>query len=461
MYGANSAFNISLHGADSSQTGYSINGVPVAGAAGQAMSGLQDLFSGSTVDFSPSAMSSGGMVNFYTAQPTKLWAYQFTGTVGNYGNTLGTWLATGGKGKYAFAFERTAGGADSPLNGAIYADTSGPAYEHLGGYSRVANMVKTSVTLSSVSSLKYTIMGGSSSDSYICSSWTTLLPCGQGPNSSDRGSNLMQTLSFSSLAGHLQYNLFGNEGNYKYTDLEPDRAVNGVRSPYSGYGMYPWSNFGAYVSSSSRRHTLSGGAYDSLTTSTYNSSYGGTQTLSGARTARTESIWLSDKVKANDKIALTHNISRATASGVGTSMEISEDVTWQPRKADVFGASIGTGSTQPVSANTSPIGDPLSADFDCYNRSVFVEGPSDQATHQSLDDLRSELEAHLERRIRQRRHLSQRLSWREHACGNSVCRRARRNLSGRSGRVSFADRTAMVRNPASAARHPSIRHAST
>ncbi len=71
LYGDNSAFNISLHGADASQTAYSIDGVHIGGAGAQAVSGLQDLFSGSSINFSPSAISTAGSVNFYTAQPTK------------------------------------------------------------------------------------------------------------------------------------------------------------------------------------------------------------------------------------------------------------------------------------------------------------------------------------------------------------------------------------------------------
>lgn len=383
IYGANSAFNISLHGADASHTGYSIDGMHVGGGAAQATNGLQDLFSGSSIDFTPSAMSSGGTVNFYTAQPSKTWSYHFTGAVGNYGNTLGSWLVTGGGGKMGFAFERTAGGKDAPLDGMYYADASGQTYEHIGGYSRIANMMKTSLTLSPVSSLKYTVMGGTNGGSYICSSLTTLLPCGQGPNSGYDSSNLMQTLGFSSLAGHVQYNLFANAGNYRYSESEPNRAVNGTPSPSFGSGEYPWFNYGLYMSSSSRRHTLSGGGYASLDTNSSTSSYNGTQTVTGSRSERYDSIWMSDKVKSNDKLALTHTISQASGTGAGSTFEVYEEMTWQPRAADAFTLGVGAGSAQPAYASSSIIGDPLSADMDCYNRSVFVEGPSDQATHQS------------------------------------------------------------------------------
>lgn len=382
LYGSDSAFNISLRGADSSRTSYSINGMHVGGAAAQEVGGFSDLFSGAGVDFSPTAMSTAGNINFYTIQPTKLWNYSFTGLVGNYSNTLGAWSLTGGTGKAAFAVEHTAGGRDFPLNGMYYADQTGSAYVHQGGNSRIANMFKTSIALSPVSNLKYTLMSGTNHQSYICSSDTTLLPCSTGPGNDMRGRNTVYTLAFSSLAGHLQYNLFTNRGHFSFNESEPNLSFNGKRMPSYGSSAYPFHNFGTYASATARRHTLSGGFYAETDSSTSTNTFNVTQTVSSTRNNRNSSIWFSDRVKANDKLAVNYNVSQASGTGAGTSLEFDPSVTWQPKTADVFEASIGVGSAEP-SWGTGNIGDAASGQYDCHNGSVYIEGPSDQAVKQS------------------------------------------------------------------------------
>jgi len=383
LYGGDSAFNISLRGADASMTGYSVDGVQVRGAASQAMSGFQDLFGGASVDFSPSAAAPGGMVGFFTAQPTKLLSYHFTGLVGNYSNTLGTWTVSGGAGKAAFVLEHSGGGQDLPLSGQYFADASGKAYVHEGGFSRRADLFKAAFTLSPVTSVKYSLLGGTNSRAEICSSFTTMLPCGYGPGDNLRSSNMMQTLSLSSLAGHLQYNVFFNRFNFHSENSDPNRAVNGSPSPYYSTGSYPSWSGGIYTSSSARRHTISGGAYTSEDGGSFTSTYNVSTTTSETRDERYGSIWLRDSVKSNDKLALNYSISQASGTGAGSNLQLDASATWQPRTADVFSLGVGFGSAEPAPPFGSVVGDALTAQYDCYNGSVFVDGPADEATKQS------------------------------------------------------------------------------
>ncbi len=383
LYGGDSAFNISLQGADASQTGYSIDGVQVRGAASQAMGGLQDLFSGASVNFAPSAMSTAGTVNVFTAQPTKTWNYHFTGVAGNYGNTLGTWIVTGGVGKVALALEHAGGGEDFPIDGAFFADASGRAYAHDGGYSRTANLLKAAVELSPVTSFKYGVMGGNNSESDLCTDMTALLPCSYGPDAIHHGTVAMQTFSVATLAGHLAFNAFINSGNFRSTDAQPNRAVNGLLNPSYTSESYPWVGGGTYISSSARRHTVSAGIYDEVSSGSSTSAYAFTQSNSFSRTERYGDVWIEDKVKSNDKLALDYTLSEAEGTGAGYALQAYEETTWQPRKQDVITAGFGFGSADPAPTYGSPIGDPLAAQFDCYNESVFVQGPGDEATHQS------------------------------------------------------------------------------
>jgi hypothetical protein len=383
LYGADSAFNISLRGANASQTAYSIDGIHVGGAAGQALAGMQDLFSGASVDFSPSALSSAGSVNFFTIQPTKLWNYGFAGTAGNYSNTMGSWSITGGGGKLATAVEHAAAGQDYPLSGAYYADQTGRAYEHQGGFSRTEDLVKANVALSPVSGIHYMLLTGTSNSSSICANATALLPCGQGPGNYTHGWNSVNSIGFTSLASHIQYNLFANFGNYIYNGAQPNRAVNGVVTPSYSSGSDPWSNASLMGSSTAGRHTLIAGGFVMVSNSRGTSTYNGTGAVETARGQRTANYGIRDRVKSNDKLALTHALSYAETAGAGSSLVFDESATWQPKTADVFEASLGIGSRQPSNSFAGTVGDPESADIDCSNGSVYINGPPDAPGKQS------------------------------------------------------------------------------
>jgi hypothetical protein len=383
LYGGDSAFNISLHGADAAQTAYSIDGVQVRGPAAQAVSGFQDLFGSSSINFSPSASSPAGMVSFFTAQPTKVWSYHFTGAVGNYSDTLGAWTASGGAGKAAFVVEHAAGGQDYPLDGSYFADSTGTAYLHRGALSRRSDLFKTAVSLSAATSLKYTLLSGHTSQSTLCSSAVTLLPCGFGADAGTHGTNLMQMVNLSSIIGHVDYNLIFDRGKFEGTTAQPNRAVNGTLSPFNATNSSLWSAEGMYASSSARRHTISWGFYDSLSSGRYVSTYNATGTASNARSERFGSIWVGDKIKANDKLAIDYTLSQASGTGAGSNLQFYGEATWQPEKSDAFTFGGGLGSADPAPAFSGVVGDALTAQYDCYNKSVFVNGPSDEATKQS------------------------------------------------------------------------------
>jgi len=254
--------------------------------AAQAIGGMQDLFSGASVNFAPSAGGAAGNINFVSLQPSKIWNYNFTGVIGNYSRTLGTWWATGGFGKVAMAFQHTGGGQVGPLNGVFYQDQTGSAYMHSGGFSRNANLFKATVTLSPVSTFKYSILTGAFNSSYICANATALLPCGAGPSNYNRSDSVYQNVSFGSLLGHVQFNANASAGKFNIIDSEPNRAVNGVLVPFLSSSTFPWSNFGLQLSSTARRHTLTAGFFHGAQTSTTTSTFNAMQTVTSVPPTR-------------------------------------------------------------------------------------------------------------------------------------------------------------------------------
>ena len=383
LYGPGSSFNVSLRGADSSQTGYSLDGMRLAGAAATAAGGAQDLFSGASVNFAPSAGNPAGTVNFNTLQPTKLWNYSAYGAVGNYSKTLGVWSATGGFGKLSLALAHSGGGQVGPLDGTLYQDQTGTTYMHSGGFSRNADLLKISLALSPVSTFKYALIGTVYNSTLICSNATTMLPCSFGPDNVQRTDSEFQTISFFSLLGHVQFNTDVYFGKLKVTGAQPARAVNGIIIPSFSNSETPFATFDTRFSSTAGRHTLTGGFFGGSQTSTYTSTFKGTQIVQSALKTYYYSAYLSDRTKANDRLAIGHEISESSATNSPPALELYEDLTWQPAVADIFEAGIGLGSASGFGGFSPTLGDPLSGDYDCFNHSVFVQGPSDQPARQS------------------------------------------------------------------------------
>ncbi len=383
LYGPGSSFNISLRGADASQTGYSLDGMRLTGAAAQALGGAQDLFSGASVNFAPSAGNAGGTINFNTLQPTKLWNYSFNGALGNYSRTLGVWSATGGFGKASFAVARSGGGQVGPLNGLVFADQTGATYMHEGGFSRDTSLFKAALALSPVSTFKYAFLSSEFNSTAICQTATTVLPCGFGPDSISRTDSTLQTFTLASLLGHLQFNTDVGFGTVRIVNAQPGRAVNGNIVPFSSTSLIPYSSFDVRVSSTARRHTITGGYFHGSQSSLTNATFNGSQAVQSFLTTRYATMYISDRTKANDRLTFDHSFSQSSATNSPPALELYEDVTWQPAVADVFEAGFGVGGSSGFGGFSPTLGDALSADYDCYNHSVFVQGPSDEPGPQS------------------------------------------------------------------------------
>lgn len=383
LYGAGSAFNISLRGADASQTGYSIDGIRIAGAAAQAIGGAQDLFSGASVNFAPSAGSPAGTVNFYTLQPSKLWNYSFNGTIGNYSRTLGVWWSTGGFGKASFAFAHSGGGQNGPLNGLVFADQTGSAYMHQGGFSRVADMAKLNLALSPVTNLRYSYIGSVFNSTSTCGYRTAILPCSYGPDNYNRSDAEFQSIGIASLLGHVQFNSDVYFGKVYSVGSEPSRAVNGVVNPLFWDSPISFLTSDLRFSSTARRHTITGGFFINSENTIYRSTFNGSQSLqSTSQGTRYSTAYLSEDTKANDRLKFSHSISQSAGTNSPAALELYESVTWQPAVADVFEAGLGFGSSSTF-YGAETLGDALSADYDCFNRSVYVGGPTDPPGPQS------------------------------------------------------------------------------
>lgn len=380
---ADSAFNVSLRNHDESQTAYSIDGVRIAGPASGLLGAGQNLFTGASVSFAPTAGYLGGSLNFQTLRPTKLWTYDFKSTIGNYGNRTVSVSATGTKGRLAMAVQHVSTGQDAFLSGLTYEDQSGKSYLHLGGNNATGNLVKLDYTINKRTSALLSDMFISSTYDTICSDFTTLLPCGNGPGSRSYSRNNIPRIAITSLIGNVStdFLVFTPFGNNRYDYSQ--RTLNGVLSPYFNQGSY--SGIGANLDGSvtARRHTDTVAIYFSQFGGTVSRPYEGSTLTIDQPVQQDRDIGFTDRIKANEKLAITHGVSVESGTDAGSALEVSETADWTPNKRDVFEGSVSAGSAQPIYGLRFPITDALSADIDCHNGSAYINGPADNAVRQS------------------------------------------------------------------------------
>ena len=96
-----------------------------------------------------------GMVNFFSAQPTKTWHGRLTTRVGSYSRTSTIATVQGSAGAVGLAFTSSVGGYQSPLAGLHYLDTSGFDYVHSGARTNRGDLL----TLQSTAGKNNTISG--------------------------------------------------------------------------------------------------------------------------------------------------------------------------------------------------------------------------------------------------------------------------------------------------------------
>lgn len=384
-YGPNSAFNISLHNHDASQTGYSINGTQIGGPQQQFLGAAQSLFSGASVNFTPTAGYLGGTINYQTLRPTKLWTYNVLSTIGNYGAGTYSFSATGTlTPRLTMAFQHAFDARDNFLSGLNYADQSGAPYLHQGSNQSRGDLLRLSYVINKRVSAYFFGTLTNASYAQICSDFTTLQPCGYGSIPTTSAHSGYSYLGLSSLIGNVQTNLnvsapFGNYG----TSQGP-RVVDGVpMTAYSSTNRYSGVNYNLNGSITARRHTDSLNIYTSVFHGASTQTYNGVPVSIGQPSVQYSSLSVSDRVKSNDNLAITHSLSLDSGTDAGSALVLSETADWQPRTADVYEGSVEVGSAQPSYFGRTPLDDPLSADFDCSNGSTYVDGSADPAVKQS------------------------------------------------------------------------------
>lgn len=380
----NSAFNISLRNHDASQTGYTVDGMPVSGPGSRSLGAAQDLFTGASVNFNPTASYMGGTINFVTLRPTKTWAFNVTGTLGNFGTGAYVLNTTGSIGRIGMALSHSMNARDSFLSGLTYADQSGRLFEHAGASQNSADLFKLSAPLSKRATMNLAALVTNSTSSSICNDFVTIAPCGFGSVPVRRGHSSFVTAAVTSLVGNVDLNIYANVSQGRFSSEDLHRTLDSASlAPYGSVYGYRSLNFGANGSVTARRHTFSFGIYEMSSRQDSTQTVNGTLVTVKQPSTQSGSVYAYDKIKSNDRLAVTHGISMDSATGAGRALVLSETVDWTPAKNDAYQGRVSVGSAEPQFYAANVISDPVDAQFDCYNHTTFVSGPQDAPVPQS------------------------------------------------------------------------------
>jgi hypothetical protein len=396
-----SALTISLNGHDESQTSITLDGIPLSapGAAANLRQIDTDLFSGSSVSFSPTASGLGGGVNFRTLQPTQTWQFQGGGSTGTFDKNTYQLATTGSLGKLGIAAEHVFRDGNNPLTFQTYADESGlPPYQH-GGFSHSnGDYLKFRYSLGDQMTLSGTALDSNRYNSQLCTQDVTLLPCGIGPGNDSYGHFGFGYLTLQSLIGEVttQVTAFTSSSKQttddldRYIDIQPTPPPGSLTAPPPEPTLAPTltdSNndargFAFTSSVAERQHTftLSGNTYDSITNSL---PFGSPFETAFTNSIASSAYQFADTIKSNDKVSLSPHLSLADTTGAGGSVLYGIGASWQPTAVDAYTASVDSGSSQPGNNVNKSFSDPTAAQINCQAGTAIVSGPGDEPSHQS------------------------------------------------------------------------------
>ncbi len=382
----NAAVTVSLRGHDESQTSTSLDGIPLAAAGSSANLRAigTDLFSGSSVNFSSSAGSLGGGVNFRTLQPTQALQTRLAGTYGTYDRANYQIATTGSVGSLGFAAQHTWRGSNNPLTFQDFEDQSGITYAHEGESTSLGDFLKVRYRLNdNRTSIAGTALSNNNDFHALCTRFVTLLPCGSGPGNYSFGRFGFGYGTIQSLIGSFATTFSGYANSNVQNSDYLLRYIDGVPAPSSSTNNTTTRGIAYSSSIAEGHHTLSvsGNTFSSITNSIPQA---GAQFQTPFTFAVSSSTYqFADAIKSSDRITLSPRLSLATTTGVGTSVLGGFGASWRPQPSDSFDGSFSFGSSQPQSNLNLSFSDPLGAQVNCAAQSAIVSGPGDIGGHQA------------------------------------------------------------------------------
>jgi hypothetical protein len=377
------SITISLRGMESSQTGVSLAGVRLTGAAqGAALRAAgTDLFSGASVDFSGNAYAIAGTVNYRTLEPTKQWITRFTSSYGTYDRSSYVGAVTGSLGKLGIAAQLAHRSTGSPFDGLMFGDQSGLTYSHDAGQRWTGEYLKLRYALNDKVTVNTGGLLANRGSSLTCPVFTQELACGNGPGNNDHDRFRLGTFGLQAQLGNVAFSASTSAYGGRYTQDRSNALLLGVPAPSEDIYDYDGRSASASFNVTVRRHTLALG----FDTNAGRNVYTPVHLQFSAPTIyrdHASSVNLTDTYKIGAKLSLRGGLSTASASGASASLLETIGGTWKPTNSDTVDVNAQFGSAQPTGTGADAFSEPSLAAYNCGG-ATRVGGPGDANTKQS------------------------------------------------------------------------------
>jgi len=385
---------LSIDGNDPSQTGTSVDGVPIPGAGSSLGDrGINaDLFAGASASSGAAHGSLGGDVGFRTLQPTRYAQQQATLQYGSDDASSAIVAARGSIRNLGYVVEHAARGRTNPLTGQTFTDESGLTYRHDGDTFASGDLAKLRWSPSLAQTLTVTGSATDETDGLACAQRTALFPCGDGPGLATHRRGAFATLAENATIGATSVFLAG------FTSASRDDA-DLTHAMFAGVPAPQASQTRSYAHGATLNVQLPAGDHHdlALSASAYGLAVDGTSTnvlgtfALGDRLAY-RGATLVDRLRPNQRLTFTAragvNGGRGNASAAG-----GLDARWQPSRDvayDLAGSAGDAGATTIVTGAGLP--DPRSLTYDCGANIALGNVASVNAARQRSSSLRASAE---------------------------------------------------------------------
>ena len=388
------ADGLQIDGNDASQTGTSIDGVPVPGVGGSfADRGINaDLFGGASVSSGAANGSLGGNVGFRTLQPTRFAQQQATVQYGSDNASSALFITRGSVNNLGYVLEHAVRGKTSPFTGLDFSDETALSYRHDGDVLTSGDLAKLRWAPSIAQTLTLTATATNGQNGLVCAQLTGRYPCGFGPDAFGRVRGSLLTLSENATisATTITVGAFANASRDTFD--EANRRLAGVPAPQTEdlHANARGFNLGLQLPAG-ERHDLSAFAQS------YGMTFGGnTTTTLGTFSLAQQNAFrvasLVDRYHPNQRLTLTARAGVNGGSGTNA-VATGVDIRWQPSRGIAYGVAGALGDAGAglvVSGTAFP--DPRTLTFDCAHGLAYGSLPSANAARQRSSALRASAE---------------------------------------------------------------------
>jgi len=373
---------ISVFGHDASQSGVSVEGMPLVptGSAANIQAIPLSLF-----DFaetrSECSSAAGGAVEFHVPDPTMAFSYLSKARYASYDGDAITMFARGTVGYVGFSVGHADQHSGTPWNDAIFPDQSGLTYPHATDGRTEGTVAKLRIPLSAADAVNVLALTSLYRSPDYCLYLAGLLPCGYGPGNVSQERLTSWKVSNTALIGatSVEAAVFsdvlheGDDQGHRLFANVPEPLIASADSTVRGISLTVSAMGG-------KRHTLSFSGSGYRATTNGSAQVALVQAAMPAEVAGSSSAGITDDYRVSRFLRATATLGYGGVTGGASSPYGSLGLNWRWGEQQHLTFGWAAGMHYPAPALAQGFTDPSALRFDCVHSTVFGTAPSAQAS---------------------------------------------------------------------------------